>query len=24
LWNWTPKNVCNLYSCESLFPVFHM
>jgi hypothetical protein len=24
LWNWTPINVCNLYSCESLFPVFHM
>jgi hypothetical protein len=24
LWSRTPINVCNLYSCESLFPVFHM
>jgi hypothetical protein len=24
LWSWTPINVCNLYSCEPLFPVFHM
>jgi hypothetical protein len=23
LWSRTPTNVCNLYSCESLFPVFH-
>jgi hypothetical protein len=24
LWSWTPINVCNFYSCEPLFPVFHM